>query len=212
MAPKQRELTKHQVSARLAYNSTTPAFLQRLQAQVSRQTGRRVGDDDDYDEDEPQVEFESLDADRPAIPVRPRSPPPDRTRNDDRDGPSDEDEPDDERPQVVVLKEGKHLSAQQAENEKRIAQGLPPLPTSTVKDDTTQDAAPTNNERKRKQTAPSMSFASSSSKAGAAGKVSAAKRRAAELGEADEPSSATPKRAKKVKKNDKKLLSFGDDG
>lgn len=109
-----REPTRQQVSSRLAYSSSTPAFLQRLQAQVSRQTGRRVGDVD-YDEDEPQVEFESLDADRPAIPVRPRSPKPDDDAAKDTD-----EEPEDERPQVVVLKEGKHLTTAQVENEKRI--------------------------------------------------------------------------------------------
>lgn len=130
---RQRDPTKHQLSARLAYNSNTPAFLQRMQKQIGRQTGRRIGsfdpnndEDDSADEEAPQVEFEQLDADRPAIPVRPRSPKQERVAKGKQvdAGPSDDEEPEDELPQVVVLREGKHLSKEEAENEKRRGEHL----------------------------------------------------------------------------------------
>ncbi|KAG8791317.1 hypothetical protein FRC16_000456, partial [Serendipita sp. 398] len=42
-------------------------------------------------------------------------------------GADGEEEGDDEAPTIVVLKEGKHLSAREVENERRRAKGLPPL-------------------------------------------------------------------------------------
>jgi hypothetical protein len=103
MAPK--EPTKHQLSARLSYSQRTPAFLRKLQSRVSGFPG------DDSDED---PEFEDDGSGRPPIPRRP--PIPERPASD--PGSGDEDRGD-EAPQVVVLKEGKHLSAREVENERR---------------------------------------------------------------------------------------------
>ena len=103
MAPK--EPTKHQLSARLSYSQNTPTFLRKLQSRVSGFPG------DDSDEN---PEFEDDGSGRPPIPRRP--PIPERPASD--PGSGDEDG-DDEAPQVVVLKEGKHLSAREVENEKR---------------------------------------------------------------------------------------------
>lgn len=103
MAPK--EPTKHQLSARLSYSQRTPAFLRKLQSRVSGIPG------DDSDEN---PEFEDDGSGRPPIPRRP--PIPERPASD--PGSADEDR-DDEAPQVVVLKEGKHLTAREVENEKR---------------------------------------------------------------------------------------------
>jgi hypothetical protein len=66
----------------------------------------------DEDEDEPQYYDDG--SGRPPIPVRPAIP----ERPDDDHGSVDEDDVD-ERPQVVVLKEGKHLTEREAENERR---------------------------------------------------------------------------------------------
>ena len=99
-----KEPTRHQLSARLAYNAHTPAFLLRMQQRVSGSRGD--GDEDD--------EFEDDGSGRPPIPRRPALP----QRPDDDPGSADEDDMD-EKPQVVVLKEGKHLSAKDVENEKR---------------------------------------------------------------------------------------------
>ncbi|CCO35232.1 hypothetical protein RSOLAG1IB_12697 [Rhizoctonia solani AG-1 IB] len=61
---------------------------------------------------------------RPPIPTRPGE---SSKPNGGRNGTPSEDEEDsgDEKPQIVVLKEGKHLSAKDVEREKRRAQGLP---------------------------------------------------------------------------------------
>jgi uncharacterized protein DUF4604 len=103
MAPK--EPTKHQLSARLSYSQHTPAFLRKLQSRVS-------GIPDDGSDEDP--EFEDDGSGRPPIPRRP--PIPERPASDPGSG---EEDRDDEAPQVVVLKEGKHLSAREVENEKR---------------------------------------------------------------------------------------------
>ncbi len=105
MAPK--EPTKHQLSARLTYSQHTPAFLRKLQSRVS-------GNPDDDSDEDLNPEFEDDGSGRPPIPRRP--PIPERPASD--PGSADEDR-DDEAPQVVVLKEGKHLSARDVENEKR---------------------------------------------------------------------------------------------
>ena len=104
MAPK--EPTKHQLSARLSYSQNTPAFLRKLQSRVSGFPG------DDSDEN---PEFEDDGSGRPPIPRRP--PIPERPAS--NPGSGDDEDRDDEAPQVVVLKEGKHLSAREVENEKR---------------------------------------------------------------------------------------------
>jgi len=109
-----REPTKHQLSSRLSYQQQTPAFLRRLQ---KTHGGGRRGDYDEEEEDEPTYgdgEFEDDGSGRPPIPVRPSIP--ERPR----DNPGSEDEDgDDERPQVIVLKEGKHLTEREVQNEKR---------------------------------------------------------------------------------------------
>jgi hypothetical protein len=99
MAPK--ELTRHQISSRLTYNQDTPAFLRKLQNRVA---GVRDDDDDDGGGDD----YEDQRPKRPPIPERPEGDP----------GSADEDEGD-EKPQIVVLKEGKHLTEKEAEIERR---------------------------------------------------------------------------------------------
>lgn len=106
-----KEPTRAQLSSRLAYQSNTPAFLLKLQRQYGG-TGGRGGRDEE--EDEYDDEFEDDGSGRPPIPRRPAIP----QRPDDEPGSADEDDGE-ERPQVVVLKEGKHLSERDVENEKR---------------------------------------------------------------------------------------------
>ena len=101
-----KEPTRAQLSSRLTYQAQVPAFLQRMQRGAGG--GRR---DDDYDDDD---EFEYDGSGRPPIPRRPAIP----ERPDDEQGSADEDDGD-EKPQVVVLKEGKHLTEREAENERR---------------------------------------------------------------------------------------------
>lgn len=111
MGPK--ELSRHQLSSKLSYQAHVPAFLQKLQ-------NRMAG----VDENEPQYEDEELEyveggrppiPRRPPIPKRPRSQP---GSNDER-GDDDSDEEGDEKPQVIVLREGKHLSEREVEIIKR---------------------------------------------------------------------------------------------
>lgn len=103
-----KEPTRHQLSSRLAYSQGTPAFLQRLKNQVSG-----IPNESHDNEEDAFNEWEATSG-RPAIPRRPTPP----SRPEDDPGSADEDF-DDEKPQVVVLKEGKHLSAEAAENEWR---------------------------------------------------------------------------------------------
>jgi hypothetical protein len=108
-----REPTKQQLSSRLSYQQRTPAFLRRLQKNYG---GGSRGDDDD-EEDEPTYgddQFEDDGSGRPPIPVRPSIP----ERSKENPGSEDEDAMD-EKPQVVVLKEGKHLTEREVQNEKR---------------------------------------------------------------------------------------------
>lgn len=99
-----KEPTRAQLSSRLTYQSRTPAFLLRMQ------NGMGGGGRDDEEDDE----FEYDGSGRPPIPKRPAIP----ERPDDEPGSADEDDLD-EKPQIVVLKEGKHLSEREVENEKR---------------------------------------------------------------------------------------------
>lgn len=103
MAPK--EPTRQQLSSRLAYSATTPKFLQKLHNRIAG-----INEDDEDEDDE----FEDDGSGRPPIPRRPAIP----ERPDDDPGSADEDGGD-EKPQVVVLKEGKHLTEREAENIKR---------------------------------------------------------------------------------------------
>ena len=113
-----REPTRAQLSSRLAYTQTTPAFLRRLQNQVAG-----VADVDD------EAEFDEWQAasGRPPIPRRPtppRRPAGDPGSADEADARAGEDgdeaeDQEDERPQIVVLKAGKHLSSAEVESERR---------------------------------------------------------------------------------------------
>jgi hypothetical protein len=130
MPPK--DPTKHQLSARLQFQSHTPAFLRAFQNRVS---GRR-----DEDEDAPQIEGDYGDygggedavdefgrsVSRPArldefgreirragSAEREKEAKMDQIRRREMEGEEDE------KPVVVVLKEGKHLTEFEAENEKR---------------------------------------------------------------------------------------------
>ncbi|KZT73641.1 hypothetical protein DAEQUDRAFT_422163 [Daedalea quercina L-15889] len=184
-----KEPTRHQLSSRLSYNAYTPAFLQRLQGRING-TGR--------DEEDDEYEYDG--SGRPPIPKRPAIP----ERPDDDPGSGDEDDGD-EKPQVVVLREGKHLSEKEVENEKRKARGLPPLPES---EDYGSEYTQSNRSKKggaEKQTQ-SLSFGSIGAK------TKTNKRKA--VGDAldDEPlAGKSTKTKKKQKKAEKKLLSFGDE-
>jgi hypothetical protein len=103
MAPK--EPTKHQLSSRLSYSQNTPTFLRKLQSRVNGLPNEDSDEDPDFEDDG---------SGRPPIPRRP--PIPERPAGDPG---SEDEERDDEAPQVVVLKEGKHLSTREVENEKR---------------------------------------------------------------------------------------------
>ena len=128
-----KEPTKHQLSARLQFQSHTPAFLRDFQNRIS---GRR----DDEDEDAPQIEREYDGSGRGEDDVDEFGRSLDRPRLDEygrevrRDGSAEREtkakreemkkrkmelEEEDEKPVVVVLKEGKHLTEFEAENEKR---------------------------------------------------------------------------------------------
>lgn len=113
-----KEPTRHQLSSRLAYQAKTPAFLLRLQQQHAGGSGRGEDEEDEFEDDG---------SGRPPIPRRPAIP----ERPEDDAGSADEDDAD-ERPQVVVLKEGKHLSEREVENEKRKGLLLLPSPCHGV--------------------------------------------------------------------------------
>ncbi|KAG1736524.1 hypothetical protein EDB19DRAFT_1910188 [Suillus lakei] len=141
---------------------------------------------------------------RPPIPVRPAIP----ERPDDDPGNLDEDDVD-ERPQVVVLKEGKHLTEREAENEKRKEKGLPPLPdpNKKVENDTQDDAKSDMNSSKKQKEAVTLSFSSSGAKAQQSNKL---KRKV--VGELDGSDEGTKKALKKKSKKIRKgPLSFGED-
>lgn len=105
MAPK--DPTRYQLSSRLAYSQDTPRFLQRLKHSVGGHSNDEGVADEDFDE------WEATSG-RPPIPRRPL--PPQRPEGD--VGSADEDSGD-EKPQIVVLKKGKHMSELEVENEKR---------------------------------------------------------------------------------------------
>lgn len=107
MAPK--EPTRQQLSSKLSYSQNTPAFLQKLQ--------NRIAGIPDEDESEEDNEWEDDGSGRPPIPRRPAIP----QRPVDDPGSADEDNAD-EKPQVVVLRQGKHLTEREAENVRRSGQ------------------------------------------------------------------------------------------
>ncbi|KAG1857859.1 hypothetical protein C8R48DRAFT_606746 [Suillus tomentosus] len=191
-----KEPTRQQLSSRLQYQSHVPAFLQKFQNKIQGIT--------DEDEDEPQYYDDG--SGRPPIPVRAAIP----QRPDDDPGSADEDDID-ERPQVVVLKEGKHLTEREAENERRKEKGLPPLPdpNKKVENDTKDDAKSEMNSSKKKQkeAAVTLSFSSSGAKVQQSNKLK--RKVVGDLDGSDEGSKKASK--KKSKKTRKGPLSFGED-
>lgn len=215
MAPK--EPTRHQLSSRLQYQSQVPAFLQRFHNKVKGITS------DDDDDDEPQYYDDG--SGRPPIPVRPAIP----ERPSDDPGSADEDDGD-EKPQVVVLKAGKHLTEREAENERRkglvvaclvvfrlrsrvlgIEKGLLPLPVSDDESTKQDNKQSLKDASKSKQTAPSLSFSSSNAKSSSSSNK--LKRRIVTEGEDSGNEGDKVKKApkKKSKRGGKSLLSFGED-
>ncbi|KAH7884788.1 hypothetical protein F5I97DRAFT_1892122 [Phlebopus sp. FC_14] len=194
MGPK--EPTRYQFSSRLQYESHTPAFLQKFQ--------NRVRGAPDEDEDEPAQYYDDGSG-RPPIPLRPAIP----ERPSDDPGSADEDDAD-EKPQVVVLKAGKHLTEREAENERRKEKGLPPLPDTDAEqrdEGQPQTTAPV----KSKSKASSLSF--SSTKGKSSGFSSKLKRRIVteDDGSGSEPDKVKKAPKKKSKREGKGLLSFGED-
>jgi len=176
--------TPYQLSKGLGYQAKTPAFLLALQQRVAGNSA------DGFDDR----------GDRPPIPTRPEG------------EASGDDESEDEKPQVVVLKEGKHLSELEVENERRKAKGLPPK----VAKDEASDKAPTEEAKPKKgkdKDTGGLSFSSSVSSSKPTTKASSRKRKGPALGGddgEDDNASESVKRTKKPKKESKGLLSFGD--
>lgn len=113
MAP--REPTRAQLSSKLAYQQHTPTFLLKLQNRMNGIPDEEEEPEDD-DDNNNNGEFEYVGSGRPPIPKRPAIP----ERPKDEPGSADEeDDGDDEKPQVVVLKAGKHLTEREAENVRR---------------------------------------------------------------------------------------------
>ncbi|PPQ76550.1 hypothetical protein CVT26_013262 [Gymnopilus dilepis] len=214
MAPRDREPTRAQFSSKLAYQSHTPNFLLKLQ-------NRMNGVPDEEDDDE---EFEYVGGGREPIPKRPRPPIPERPAED--PGSADEDAGD-EKPQVVVLKEGKHLTEWEAENIRRAEKGLPPLPDSnaSIEESKLAEEAPKESSPSTSKSAnQGLSFSSSSkpgvtksNKRKAVGQLDELKaelksmEKGKEKGQSKSSDSGSKSSSKKAKKNKKTLLSFGDD-
>jgi hypothetical protein len=146
MAPRSKDPTNAQLSSRLRYDQgEAPAFLTRMRAQVSGH-GSRDEDEPSYDNYEDYADFQGRRRDddgdddednggeggrgggrvpiprRPPVPSRPGGSGSDNEgggAREDGKGELDEEDADDEAPQVVVLKQGKHLSEREVDNEKR---------------------------------------------------------------------------------------------
>lgn len=210
-----KEPTRHQLSSRLHYQSHVPAFLQKFHDRV-----KGIASEDD---DEPQYYDDG--SGRPPIPVRPAIP----ERPSDDPGSANEDD-EDEKPQVVVLKAGKHLTEREAENERRkglvvaclvvsrlrshvcgIEKGLPPLPASDDESTKQDKEQPVKGASKSKLAGSSLSFSSSNAKSSTSSNK--LKRRVITEGEdsgnEDDKAKKAPK--KKSKREGKSLLSFGED-
>lgn len=206
--PPKKELNRHQLSSKLSYSQSRPAFIQKLHNRIAG-----IPDDEpEYDD-----EFEDVGDGRVPIPRRPAIP----ERPADDPGSADEDG-DDEKPQIVVLKAGKHLTAFQAENERRIGarllsslsvnllihgleKGLPPL----LEPRPDPGPPPGEKAKKKPKDGPSLSFSSSGSQPV---KKNTSKRKInVDSDPEDGPSLKTEPLKKKAKKKNKTLLSFGDD-
>ncbi|CAE6473893.1 unnamed protein product [Rhizoctonia solani] len=225
MPPRNKGPTPHQLSSRLQYSQGVPSFLRQLQAQVGGQlSSQRFGQGDDEEPEIANMPSEEEDGNvynpdwdkdastsgRPPVPSRPPIPtrPGESSKpHGGRNGTPSEDEEDsgDEKPQIVVLKEGKHLSAKEVDREKRRAQGLSdedePEPNEKPSDQHSTKVKPPK--------AKSQTFSDPHVSTGAKPK---AKRKI--VGEAvgsegnKDKNSAKPK--KKKQKKETKLLSFGD--
>ncbi|TFK30505.1 hypothetical protein FA15DRAFT_698965 [Coprinopsis marcescibilis] len=197
MAP--RDPTNAQISSRLSYQQNTPVFLQKLK--------NKMAGIQDESEDDDEQEFEYVGNGRAPIPKRPRAPIPERPSGD--PGSADEDDQD-EKPQVVVLKQGKHLTEREAENVRRKEKGLPPLP-EVNHSVSAPEAGPSTNSDSGGSKGVNTGLSFSSSK----GVTKPAKRKAIIQLEDEEKNSTKSEgksRAKKKPKKEKKtLLSFGDD-
>ncbi|KAF8150893.1 hypothetical protein B0H34DRAFT_730520 [Crassisporium funariophilum] len=204
MAP--REPTRAQLSSKLAYQQNTPNFLLKLK-------NRMNGIPDDEEEDE---EFEDDGSGRPPIPRRPAIP--ERPQED--LGSADEDDGD-EKPLVVVLKAGKHLTEREAENVRRAEKGLPPLPEPKLVEQTADSGKDVGTPKEssatgQKSGTQGLSFSSSSkstfktNKRKAVGQLDELKDNL-KVTEPKEKTKNSKSSAKKAKKTSKTLLSFGDD-
>jgi hypothetical protein len=222
MAPRNRDPTNAQISSRLRYDQgTAPAFLARMRAQVA---GHAIRDED---EDEPSYDYDGNK--RPPIPTRPSIPTrpgggsddEEEKRRKDGTGELDEDDGDDEAPQVVVLREGKHLNAWEAENERRkggssccdlaksilnrlidLAKGLSPLPDPATITSISSEADSSQAKQKKAGTGAESAVSMGAAKKSTKRKI---------VGDAElEPTTSKPEK-KKSKKEKKSLLSFGDD-
>ncbi|KAG8886771.1 tRNA (guanine-N(7)-)-methyltransferase (tRNA(m7G46)-methyltransferase) [Tulasnella sp. 403] len=136
---------------------------------------------------------------RPPIPTRPEG------------ESSGDEESDDERPQVVVLKEGKHLTVEEVENEKRKAKGLPPLAKNTLgQGDAPASSSSSVPGKSAEKANTGLSFSSNKNS-----NEKTKKRKVIDGDREGDSSSAKPsiaatKKSKRSKKESKGLLSFGD--
>lgn len=112
------ELSRHQLSSRLIYQAHVPAFLQKLQNRMAGVLDSPSGEDEPQYEDD---EFEYVGDGRPPIPRRPPIPkgPISQPGSSDERRDDDSDEEGDEKPQIIVLREGKHLSEREVKDIKR---------------------------------------------------------------------------------------------
>ncbi|KAF5341382.1 hypothetical protein D9758_012265 [Tetrapyrgos nigripes] len=187
MSKRARSPTRAQLSSKLAYEKKVPAFLRKLQSQYGG--GSNYNDED---EDEPQYEGVNnreeedeggLDEFGREIRRPRRSPEPELDefgreirrrggegespragRPPDNAGSADEDEYfEDEKPQVVVLKEGKHLTEREAENVRRKEKGLPPLSDPSNPSSSSQPQTQSQNNKPTESSSKGLSFSSSTS-------------------------------------------------
>ncbi|KAH9077524.1 hypothetical protein EDB83DRAFT_2344133, partial [Lactarius deliciosus] len=200
------EPTKHQLSSRLLYSQRTPAFLRKLQGQVSG-----IPDDNSGDENQ---EFEDDGSGRPPIPRHPVIP----ERPTDNPGSGDEDV-DDEALRVVVLKEGKHLSEREVQHEKYKGETEGREPSETQKDSPLPDPAaarqPSSSgdakDPKKKSTKEEAKGLSFSSRPSSSTEPTTAKRKAIGDGGRSEGSHVCAPALKGKTKKPKVGLSFADD-
>ncbi|KAG8889376.1 hypothetical protein FRB98_004469 [Tulasnella sp. 332] len=210
MPPKQ---TPHQLSKGLGYSQTTPgpyafscpitwwpnysgcppAFLVALQQRIA---GNELGNSG----------IEGSDG-RPPIPTRPEG------------EASGDDESDEEKPQVVVLRTGKHLNEVEVDNEKRKAKGLPPRPTADEQGIVVQAVSgSTTTSKANDKDLKGLSFYSASGAASSTSKGPSRKRKvigveAQLVSDGKGEDQMAGKKVKKLKKlaQSKALISFGDE-